>query len=113
MKRNRLRKHVARMFRAAPTVLPPTPATTGAPSLARQRRYFTQEYKDEIVRMVLDGPSVRIEANLHADNVRKCPANGGDFVTVRNDAVYTHFDNGWIKTSADPWDIVTSCDWAT
>jgi transposase len=25
-------------------------------SLARQRRHFTQEYKDEIVRMVLDGP---------------------------------------------------------
>lgn len=24
--------------------------------MARQRRHFTQEYKDEIVRMVLDGP---------------------------------------------------------
>ncbi|WP_067466017.1 transposase [Actinomadura macra] len=24
--------------------------------MARQRRYFTQEHKDEIVRMVLDGP---------------------------------------------------------
>jgi transposase-like protein len=24
--------------------------------VARQRRHFTQEYKDEIVRMVLDGP---------------------------------------------------------
>jgi RHS repeat-associated protein len=30
---------------------------------------------------------------------------------VRNDTVYTHFDNGWVKTSADPWDIVTSYEY--
>ncbi|WP_326793383.1 DNRLRE domain-containing protein [Streptomyces sp. NBC_00841] len=28
--------------------------------------------------------------------------------TVRNDTDYTYFDNGWTKTSTDPWDIVTS-----
>ncbi|WP_405601325.1 DNRLRE domain-containing protein [Streptomyces sp. NBC_01410] len=28
--------------------------------------------------------------------------------TVRNDTDYTYFDNGWAKTSTDPWDIVTS-----
>ncbi|MFE9442533.1 DNRLRE domain-containing protein [Streptomyces sp. NPDC006602] len=28
--------------------------------------------------------------------------------TVRSDTDYTYFDNGWTKTSTDPWDIVTS-----
>ncbi|MGW6565164.1 golvesin C-terminal-like domain-containing protein [Streptomyces sp. NPDC054975] len=28
--------------------------------------------------------------------------------TVRNDTDYTYFDNGWTRTSTDPWDIVTS-----
>ncbi|MFI0925360.1 DNRLRE domain-containing protein [Streptomyces sp. NPDC021012] len=28
--------------------------------------------------------------------------------TVRNDTDYSYFDNGWTKTSTDPWDIVTS-----
>jgi RHS repeat-associated protein len=31
--------------------------------------------------------------------------------TVRNDTIYSYFDNGWIKTSTDPWDIVTSYDY--
>ena len=26
----------------------------------------------------------------------------------RNDTAYSHFDNGWVKSSADPWDIVTT-----
>jgi hypothetical protein len=29
---------------------------------------------------------------------------------VRNDTTYSYFDNGWAKTSTDPWDIVTSYD---
>jgi RHS repeat-associated protein len=33
------------------------------------------------------------------------PSNGQ---TVRNDTKLTYFDNGWTKTSADPWDITTS-----
>ncbi|MFI6379276.1 DNRLRE domain-containing protein [Streptomyces sp. NPDC050658] len=28
--------------------------------------------------------------------------------TTRNDTDYTYFDNGWAKTSTDPWDIRTS-----
>ncbi|MDQ0844623.1 RHS repeat-associated protein [Streptomyces sp. V1I6] len=28
--------------------------------------------------------------------------------TVRNDTSYTYFDNGWAKSSTDPWDIVTT-----
>ncbi|MER7537820.1 DNRLRE domain-containing protein [Streptomyces sp. NPDC097704] len=33
--------------------------------------------------------------------------------TVRNDTDYTYFDNGWTKTSTDPWDIVTSYGYNT
>jgi RHS repeat-associated protein len=36
------------------------------------------------------------------------PSNGQ---TVRNDTTYSYFDNGWTKTSTDPWDIVTSYDY--
>ncbi len=31
--------------------------------------------------------------------------------SVRNDTVQTYFDNGWAKTSTDPWDIRTSYDY--
>ncbi|WP_262285999.1 DNRLRE domain-containing protein [Micromonospora sp. MA102] len=31
--------------------------------------------------------------------------------TVRNDTTYTYYDNGWTKSSSDPWDIVTSYDY--
>ncbi|BBH66146.1 hypothetical protein ACTI_28310 [Actinoplanes sp. OR16] len=31
--------------------------------------------------------------------------------SVRNDTTYTYFDNGWTKTTSDPWDIVTSYDY--
>ncbi|TDD27270.1 hypothetical protein E1287_34920 [Actinomadura sp. KC06] len=37
------------------------------------------------------------------------PPSSGE--TVRNDTAYTHFDNGWIKTSRDPWDITTSYEY--
>ncbi|MFD0078461.1 DNRLRE domain-containing protein [Streptomyces sp. NPDC127166] len=33
--------------------------------------------------------------------------------TVRNDTDYTYFDNGWTRTSTDPWDIVTSYGYNT
>ncbi|HEX6498205.1 MAG TPA: DNRLRE domain-containing protein, partial [Micromonosporaceae bacterium] len=36
------------------------------------------------------------------------PSNGQ---SVRNDTRYTYFDNGWTRTSTDPWDIVTSYDY--
>ncbi|MFF3610109.1 RHS repeat-associated core domain-containing protein, partial [Streptomyces sp. NPDC002463] len=36
------------------------------------------------------------------------PSNGQ---TVRNDTTYTYFDNGWAKSSTDPWDIVTTYDY--
>ncbi|MFR9780572.1 RHS repeat-associated core domain-containing protein, partial [Micromonospora sp. MS34] len=31
--------------------------------------------------------------------------------SVRNDTTYSYYDNGWTKTSSDPWDIVTSYDY--
>ncbi|MFJ7159462.1 DNRLRE domain-containing protein [Streptomyces sp. NPDC101118] len=31
--------------------------------------------------------------------------------TVRNDTTFTYFDNGWTKSSTDPWDIVTAFDY--
>ncbi|MFB6962843.1 DNRLRE domain-containing protein [Streptomyces sp. NPDC056309] len=31
--------------------------------------------------------------------------------TVRNDTTYDYFDNGWVRKSTDPWDIVTSYDY--
>jgi RHS repeat-associated protein len=31
--------------------------------------------------------------------------------SVRNDTAYSYYDNGWTKTSSDPWDIVTSYDY--
>ncbi|OKI58008.1 hypothetical protein A6A27_07155 [Micromonospora sp. CB01531] len=34
------------------------------------------------------------------------PPSSGE--SVRNDTTYTYYDNGWTKTSSDPWDIVTS-----
>jgi RHS repeat-associated protein len=31
--------------------------------------------------------------------------------TVRNDTTYSYFDNGWAKSSTDPWDISTTYDY--
>jgi RHS repeat-associated protein len=31
--------------------------------------------------------------------------------TVRNTTKYTHFDNGWVRTSTDPWDIATAYEY--
>src|SRR5205823_942563 len=35
------------------------------------------------------------------------PSNGQ---TVRNDTTYTYWDNGWPRTTTDPWDIATTYD---
>ncbi|MFE6281679.1 DNRLRE domain-containing protein [Streptomyces sp. NPDC057877] len=31
--------------------------------------------------------------------------------TVRNDTTYSYFDNGWVRSTTDPWDIVTTYDY--
>ncbi|MGW0998361.1 DNRLRE domain-containing protein [Streptomyces sp. NPDC002523] len=37
------------------------------------------------------------------------PPSDGE--TVRNDTAYSYFDNGWVKSSTDPWDITTTYDY--
>ncbi|MBQ0897318.1 hypothetical protein KBX37_30360, partial [Micromonospora sp. U56] len=37
------------------------------------------------------------------------PASQGQ--TVRNDTTYTYYDNGWVRSSIDPWDIADSYDY--
>src|SRR5260370_23855820 len=41
-------------------------------------------------------------------SVSASPSNGQ---SVRNVTTYGYFDNGWAKSSADPWDITTSYDY--
>ncbi|MFE4990140.1 DNRLRE domain-containing protein [Streptomyces mirabilis] len=37
------------------------------------------------------------------------PPSDGE--TVRNDTTYSYFDNGWARSSTDPWDITTTYDY--
>ncbi|MEN8654730.1 DNRLRE domain-containing protein [Streptomyces sp. 21So2-11] len=43
--------------------------------------------------------------------VKKVSAPPSEGQTVRNDADYTYWDNGWPKTALDPWDIRTAYDY--
>ncbi|MEU8527092.1 DNRLRE domain-containing protein [Streptomyces sp. NPDC048629] len=40
--------------------------------------------------------------------VSKVSAPPSEGQTVRNDTSYSYFDNGWVKSSTDPWDIVSA-----
>ncbi|MEU5722817.1 DNRLRE domain-containing protein [Micromonospora sp. NPDC047738] len=44
-------------------------------------------------------------------NLTKVSAPPSEGQSVRNDTEYTYYDNGWTKTSKDPWDIVNSYDY--
>ncbi|WP_418959587.1 DNRLRE domain-containing protein [Streptomyces tritici] len=44
-------------------------------------------------------------------NLSSVSAPPSDGQTVRNVTEYSYFDNGWTKTSKDPWDITTSYDY--
>ncbi|NYT95324.1 DNRLRE domain-containing protein, partial [Salinispora sp. H7-4] len=44
-------------------------------------------------------------------NLAKVSAPPSEGQTVRNDTEYRYYDNGWTKTSKDPWDIVNSFDY--
>lgn len=44
-------------------------------------------------------------------NLAKVSAPPSDGQTVRNDTEYSYYDNGWTRTSKDPWDIVNSFDY--
>lgn len=43
--------------------------------------------------------------------VSKTSAPPSEGQTVRNDTTYGYFDNGWAKSSTDPWDIGTTYDY--
>ncbi len=43
--------------------------------------------------------------------VAKTSLPPSDGETVRNDTNYSYFDNGWVRSSTDPWDIVTTYDY--
>ncbi|GAB2997853.1 hypothetical protein GCM10023080_074750 [Streptomyces pseudoechinosporeus] len=43
--------------------------------------------------------------------VAKTSLPPSDGETVRNDTTYGYFDNGWAKSSTDPWDIATTYDY--
>ncbi|SCG67212.1 RHS repeat-associated core domain-containing protein [Micromonospora siamensis] len=40
---------------------------------------------------------------------QSAPPSAGE--ATRNNTTYTYFDNGWTKTSSDPWDIVTAYEY--
>ncbi|MFJ8582046.1 DNRLRE domain-containing protein [Micromonospora sp. NPDC093277] len=44
-------------------------------------------------------------------NLTKVSAPPSEGQAVRNDTEYTYYDNGWTKTSTDPWNIVNSYDY--
>ncbi|MEU6087591.1 DNRLRE domain-containing protein [Streptomyces sp. NPDC047085] len=43
--------------------------------------------------------------------VAKTSLPPSDGETVRNDTTYSYFDNGWVRSSTDPWDIVTTYEY--
>jgi RHS repeat-associated protein len=43
--------------------------------------------------------------------IAKTSAPSSEGQTVRNDTTYSYFDNGWTKSTTDPWDIVTTYDY--
>ncbi|WP_079042109.1 DNRLRE domain-containing protein [Streptomyces aureus] len=46
-----------------------------------------------------------------AGRVAKTSMPPSEGQTVRNDTVFEYFDNGWTKSSTDPWDIATTYDY--
>lgn len=43
--------------------------------------------------------------------VKKTSLPPSEGETVRNDTTYSYFDNGWVESSTDPWDIATTYDY--
>ncbi|MFF4573507.1 DNRLRE domain-containing protein [Streptomyces sp. NPDC001410] len=56
-----------------------------------------------------NNPNVYTETTYDkVGRVAKTSLPPSDGETVRNDTTYTYFDNGWVKSSTDPWDIATT-----
>ncbi|GAA3815834.1 hypothetical protein GCM10022403_056700 [Streptomyces coacervatus] len=57
-------------------------------------------------------PNVYTETSYDAvGRVSKTSMPPSEGQTVRSDTTYSYFDNGWTKSSTDPWDIVTTYDY--
>jgi RHS repeat-associated protein len=56
-------------------------------------------------------PDITTYAYDELSRLKKLSAPPSAGQTVRNDTTYSYFDNGWTKTSVDPFDIATSYDY--
>ncbi|WP_372345906.1 DNRLRE domain-containing protein [Streptomyces sp. KL116D] len=57
-------------------------------------------------------PNVYTETSYDAvGRVAKTSMPPSEGQTARSDTTYSYFDNGWTKSSTDPWDIVTTYDY--
>jgi RHS repeat-associated protein len=56
----------------------------------------------------LTAPDKTIYTYDAVGNTVKVSAPPSKGQSVRNDTTYSYFDNGWVRTAIDPWDIVTS-----
>jgi RHS repeat-associated protein len=59
-----------------------------------------------------NNPNVYTETTYDkVGRVAKSSLPPSDGETVRNDTTYSYYDNGWAKSSTDPWDIATTYDY--
>ncbi|MGP3926293.1 golvesin C-terminal-like domain-containing protein [Streptomyces sp. 8N616] len=59
-----------------------------------------------------NSPNVYTQTSYDAvGRVSKTSLPPSEGQTVRNDTAYTYFDNGWVQSSTDPWDIVATYDY--
>ncbi|MER8073683.1 DNRLRE domain-containing protein [Streptomyces sp. NPDC094034] len=57
-------------------------------------------------------PNIYTETSFDAvGRVEKTSLPPSEGQAVRNDTAYSYFDNGWTKSSTDPWDIVATYDY--
>ncbi|MBA2947606.1 golvesin C-terminal-like domain-containing protein [Streptomyces himalayensis] len=59
-----------------------------------------------------NNPNVYTETTYDkVGRVAKTSLPPSDGETVRNDTTYTYFDNGWVRSSTDPWDIAATYEY--
>ncbi|MDX8036021.1 DNRLRE domain-containing protein [Lentzea sp. BCCO 10_0856] len=64
--------------------------------------------KDDVLYKTADKTTYAYDQVGRIKEVSAPPSQGQ---TVRNVSKYSYFDNGWVRTSTDPWDIVTAYDY--
>jgi RHS repeat-associated protein len=101
------------------TTTPRGVATTNDPDDFAQVTIYDEldRVKEQIFPYDRDDPRYNTPADKvintydEVGNLTKVSAPPSAGQTVRNDTVYAYFDNGWIKSSTDPWDIGTTYDY--